>query len=343
MIVLLLYTSHESKLTLVCIFRGMKIPSIRAADGTLHESMVDNLNDPSIYVLGSGTDNHAVPTHVITFKHTPIPPLPTQVPVPPFSVWEYQADDGSWHSLCGGVDCLCEGSITKPATSKEIQLGKYLQGALMAVSWRSDADNPYRQQLLTVVLKLMTHKRVTLITTGQLSSSQQEKLVNMATEVEKRLYHRACSLQSYSDHSTLCGRIRQLAHDARQRKDNASPPHQYRLGVFNYSHFKFDVVNMDQTNQQTGRRRPIRFRSIRMQLCDELRKHFGSDISEELLHTKVEGFAKRKLHAFMIRNQENPDNNEDLANLAEKYTNVKLAKRVRTLNKKRALAPALVP
>ena len=37
------------------------------ADGTLHESMVDDLANPSIFVLGPGTDDHAYPTHLITF------------------------------------------------------------------------------------------------------------------------------------------------------------------------------------------------------------------------------------------------------------------------------------
>ena len=36
--------------------------------GELHESMVDNLANPSIYVLSSGTDDHAYPTHRVRFR-----------------------------------------------------------------------------------------------------------------------------------------------------------------------------------------------------------------------------------------------------------------------------------
>jgi hypothetical protein len=36
--------------------------------GELHESMVDNLANPSIYVLSSGTDDHAYPTYRVRFR-----------------------------------------------------------------------------------------------------------------------------------------------------------------------------------------------------------------------------------------------------------------------------------
>ena len=51
-----------------CVGRhGMQVPAEKC-DGSLHESMVDKLADPSIFVLGSGADDHAYPEFVITFK-----------------------------------------------------------------------------------------------------------------------------------------------------------------------------------------------------------------------------------------------------------------------------------
>ena len=39
----------------------------RGRHGQLHESMVDNLANPSIYVLSAGTDDHAYATHRVRF------------------------------------------------------------------------------------------------------------------------------------------------------------------------------------------------------------------------------------------------------------------------------------
>ena len=46
---------------------GMQKPSPKQ-DGTLHESMVDNVANPSIFVLSSGSDDHAYPEFLIRFR-----------------------------------------------------------------------------------------------------------------------------------------------------------------------------------------------------------------------------------------------------------------------------------
>jgi poly [ADP-ribose] polymerase 10/14/15 len=51
-----------------CVGRsGMQKPSPKQ-DGTLHESMVDNVANPSIFVLSSGSDDHAYPEFLVRFK-----------------------------------------------------------------------------------------------------------------------------------------------------------------------------------------------------------------------------------------------------------------------------------
>jgi poly [ADP-ribose] polymerase 10/14/15 len=46
---------------------GMAMPTAKP-DGALHDSMVDRLADPSIFVLSSGSDEHAYPEFMITFR-----------------------------------------------------------------------------------------------------------------------------------------------------------------------------------------------------------------------------------------------------------------------------------
>ena len=51
-----------------CLGRnGMAKPDTKP-DGTLHDSMVNDLNDPSIFVLSSGSDDHAYPEFMVKFK-----------------------------------------------------------------------------------------------------------------------------------------------------------------------------------------------------------------------------------------------------------------------------------
>jgi hypothetical protein len=47
---------------------GMDKPDMKPNQKVMHESMVNNLADPSIYVLSAGTDDHAYPGLLIKFK-----------------------------------------------------------------------------------------------------------------------------------------------------------------------------------------------------------------------------------------------------------------------------------
>jgi hypothetical protein len=133
-------------------------------------------------------------------------------------------------------------------------------------------------------------------------------------------------------------RIRQLIMERRMSKINKIP-HQHRPGVFQFTRWRFDVANMEQTNLQTGRKRNIRVRDTLAQLCTELRKHIESDIPETEVRTKAIEFAKRKFDDFVNRNSEKIVNAETLTQMAKEYTNNQLAKRVRTLYTQRS--PAL--
>ena len=328
----------------------MTVPTTRTSDGTLHESMVDNINNPSIYVLGPGTDDHAVPTHVITFEKILAPPLPTPAHVPPYCVWEYQADDGCWYSLCGGSDCLDEEPMRRSHTTGNDMLGKYLQGAFIAVNepnqnqtnmprastsiWQSEADRQCRHGVEQNVLKLMMKPRVC----HQMPGSQVRRL---AASVEVLLYRRANSLQSYVDPNTLIPRIHQLAMERRLNRINAVPTahHRHRPGIFQYTRWRYDIVNMEQTNLQTGRKRKIRYRNTMTQLCDEIRKHIDPDTPEAVIRTKAVAFAKRKFDDFVTKSSGKVATSETLTRLAKEHTNIKLAKRVRMLSKRRP--PAL--
>jgi len=49
--------------------QGMNMPDVKPG-GALHDSMVNNLADPSIFVLSSGSDEHAYPEFMVKFKFT---------------------------------------------------------------------------------------------------------------------------------------------------------------------------------------------------------------------------------------------------------------------------------
>lgn len=337
------------------LFRNMTVPTIRTSDGTLHESMVDNISNPSIYVLGPGTDDHAVPTHVITFEKTHAPLLPTPANVPRYCVWEYQADDGHWYSLCGGQDCLNESSVRGNShTTGNEMLGKYLQGSFKAVneqkryqqnrtiasasSWQTEADRPCRHDIEQKVIRL-----ITLMMKRQLCKQLPDsQLQYLAAKVEELLYHRASSLQSYLDSNTLIARIHQLAMERKMNKNSTAPTthhqQQHRLGIFQYTRWMYNVVQMEQTNLQTGRTRKIRYRDTVIQLCDEIRKHFDSDIPEDLVRTKATSFVKRKFDNFVTKNWGKVANTDILTQLAKEHANNQIAKRVRKLFNRRVPA-----
>jgi hypothetical protein len=48
--------------------QGMAKPDMKPNSKVLHESMVDNLANPTIFVLSAGTDDHAYPALLIKFK-----------------------------------------------------------------------------------------------------------------------------------------------------------------------------------------------------------------------------------------------------------------------------------
>ncbi len=47
---------------------GKATPDTKKNSHILHESMVDNIRNPFIFVLGAGTDDHAYPSFIIKFN-----------------------------------------------------------------------------------------------------------------------------------------------------------------------------------------------------------------------------------------------------------------------------------
>ena len=53
-----------------CLGRiGMRRPDPKPGSAVLHESMVDNLADPTVFVLSAGSDNQAYPEILITLRY----------------------------------------------------------------------------------------------------------------------------------------------------------------------------------------------------------------------------------------------------------------------------------